>query len=441
MERKRQAIQTIPVGILGFGTVGTGVYRILTENHEHIKHRERLDVQVASIYVRDTAKAAQKGLAPRQCFVNDPQDIIGNPDIRIVCECMGGIEPARSLMIAALEAGKSVVTANKECVAKHWPDFEEAAKKTGAGFYIEATSAGGIPIIRTLLDATTGNDIERMMGIVNGTCNYILTRMTLEGANFADVLADAQRLGFAEADPSADVDAWDSVYKLAILGSIAFHARVDYKQIYREGIRAVSSEDIAIAKDLGYVIKLLAIGKKVGGRHGRLELRVHPTMIPKDHPLASVNGAYNAVFLHGDAVDDIMLYGSGAGQMPTGSAMVGDLIYAAHASEHTYMTFNNHYDAPQTLSMQNDWHSEYCLRLQVCDDTGVLEQIAHELAKSGVSIRSMMQRGEGSGAGNGQASIVIITHTAKELSMQSAVEAIGSLECVKDVKSVMRVEH
>ena len=440
MEQKKEGLRPVHVGILGFGTVGTGVYRILTENKEHIAHRERLDVSVDAIYVRGVDKAMTQGLATREQFVTDAGAIIDNPAIDIVCECMGGIEPARSMMIAALEAGKTVVTANKECVAKHWPDFEKAAKMTGAGFYIEATSAGGIPIIRTLLDATTGNEIERLMGIVNGTCNYILTRMTQEGAEFDDVLADAQRLGYAEADPTADVDGWDSVYKLSILGSIAFHSRVDYQTVYREGIRKVSKEDIAIARDLGYVIKLLAIGKKVGGRHGRLELRVHPTMIPVEHPLASVSGSFNAVFLHGDAVDDLMLYGRGAGQMPTGSAMVGDLIYAAHRSKHAYMTFNNQYDAPQTITMQTDWHSEYCLRIQVCDNKGVLEQIAHALAKSDVSIRSMMQRGEGDGSG-GTVTIVIITHTAKELSMQQAVETIRALECVYDVKSVMRVEH
>lgn len=438
MERKRDSLQKIQVAILGFGTVGTGVYRILTENAEQIRHRELLDIDVESIYVRNVEKALSAGLAPKELFVTDYQSILDNPDIRIVCECMGGIEPARSMMVQALEAGKSVITANKECIAKHWPDLEEAAKKGGAGLYIEASCGGGIPIIRTLLDATTGNDIDRMMGIVNGTCNYILSRMTQEGADFEDVLADAQRLGFAEADPSADVDGWDSVYKLAILASIAFHARVDYNDIYREGIRGVSKEDINIARELGYVIKLLAIGKKTGGTHGKMELRVHPTMLPSDHPLAAVHGSFNGVFLHGNAVDDLMLYGRGAGQMPTGSAMVGDLIYAAHNNEPAYMTFNNHYDAPQTVSMQNDWHCEYCLRIQVDDTKGVLEQIAHELAQCDISIRSVMQRGNDS---TGHTNIVIITHTANELSMQDAIDAIQKLDCVHDVKSVMRVEH
>lgn len=434
-------MKTIQTAILGFGTVGTGIYHILTQNHGSIEHREQLDMKVKRIYVRDIQKPLRMQVENKEALLcNNIDDIIGDREIEIVFEAMGGIDPAREFIVRLLEAGKTVVTANKEVVAKHWPEFEAAARKSGAGFYIEATSGGGIPIIRTLLDGMQGNNIDRLMGIINGTTNYILTKMTEEDASYEDVLKEAQELGFAEADPTADVEGWDVVYKLSILASIAFHARVEYDQIYREGISKISKEDIAVAKELGYVIKLLAIGKKMGGSHGQMQLRVHPTMIPVTHPLASVRGSFNAVFLHGDAVDDLMLYGRGAGQLPTASAMVSDAVYAAKAEKHAYMTFDNSYGAPQTLTLQPDWDSAYCVRLYVADKPGVLADITSVFAKYGVSIHSIMQRGAADEKGE-EASLVIITHTAKELAVQQSVREIQELSRIKEVQSLIRVEY
>jgi len=305
-------MKQVNIAILGFGTVGSGVYQVLTEGRASIQHREQLNIDVRRILVRDLVTERNIGAAPMELFTTSYADIVNDPEISIVVECMGGTVPAKDYILRALAAGKTVVTSNKEVLAKHWPDFERQAKETGAGLYFEATAGGGVPIIRTLLDAMQANNITRLMGIINGTTNYILTKMTEEGRNYAEVLAEAQKLGYAEANPSADVEGWDSVYKLSILASIAFHARVNIDDIYREGITRVSAEDIAVAKKLGYTIKLLAIGKKMDNH---LEVRVHPTMLHNSHPLAHVSGVFNGIFLTGDAVDDIMLYGRG-GQAP-----------------------------------------------------------------------------------------------------------------------------
>ncbi len=429
-------MKQVAVGLLGFGTVGTGVYRVLTENKKSIEHRERLEINVKRILVRDLTTEPNLSMAPMELFCTNYDDIINDEEISIVVECMGGTRPAREFILRALEAGKSVVTSNKEVLAKHWPDFERTAKTTGAGLYFEATAGGGVPVIRTLLDSMQGNDITLLMGIINGTTNYILTKMTEEGQPYEKVLAEAQKLGYAEANPAADVEGWDCVYKLSILASIAFHARVNIDAIYREGITGVTAEDIAIAKDLGYVIKLLAIGKK---QDGNLEVRVHPTMLPKEHPLATVSGVFNGIFLHGNAVDDIMLYGRGAGQMPTASAVVSDVIYAAHAESHRYMTFVNEFDAPQWLVHQKDWLSGYFLRMTVSDELGVLSRITGALADNEVSVHSVMQKHED--REEGTVSLVFITDTARELSVQSALSTLGEMDCVRSIDSVMRVEQ
>ena len=291
------------IAVLGFGTVGLGVYRVLTEGRASITHREGIEVDVAKILVRDFEHEPNIDKAPRELFTTNVQDILTDASISLVVECMGGTEPARTFILGALNAGKTVVTSNKEVIAKHWPEFVAAAKASGAGLYIEATVGGGIPVIRTVIDAMQGNNINRVMGIVNGTTNYILTRMKNEGADFADVLKDAQKLGYAEANPTADVEGFDAMYKLSILGSLAFHAHVPIAHISREGITKLSGADFAAAEALGYAIKLLAIGKK--GEAG-IEMRVHPTMIPASHPLAGVNDVFNGIFLTGDAVGDIM---------------------------------------------------------------------------------------------------------------------------------------
>lgn len=423
------------LAILGFGTVGSGVYRIATENHDDILHREQIDLRVGRILVRDFVHEPNLHLAPRELFTTSIEEILQDPTIEIVVECMGGVEPARTFILRALESGKTVVTSNKEVMSKHWYEFEKAAKKTGAGLYLEATVGGGIPIIRTITDSMQANNIERVMGIINGTTNYILTKMSEEGRPFEEVLHEAQKLGYAEANPTADVEGFDAMYKLSILSSMAFHAHMPIDVIYREGITKLTAEDFEAARLLGYEIKLLAIGKKTG--HA-IEVRVHPTMVPKSHPLASVRGVFNAIFLTGHAVDDVMLYGRGAGCMPTASAVMSDVIYACHAAgRHRYMTFRNEAGMSSEVELVRDFHCIYCIRLSVTDAPGTMASIAAVFAEHGVSLKDVLQLGERAG---GSSHITFMTHMAQELSVQAALDAIQKLSCVQTVESVIRAE-
>lgn len=428
-------MNTHTIAILGFGTVGSGVYRIATENHDDILHREQIDLQVGRILVRDFIHEPNLHLAPRELFTTSVEDILQDPAIEIVVECMGGVEPARTFILRALECGKTVVTSNKEVMSKHWYEFEKVAKHTGAGLYLEATVGGGIPIIRTITDSMQANNIERVMGIINGTTNYILTKMSEEGRPFEEVLQEAQKLGYAEANPTADVEGFDAMYKLSILSSMAFHAHMPIDVIYREGITKLTAEDFEAARMLGYEIKLLAIGKKAG--HA-IEVRVHPTMVPKSHPLASVRGVFNAIFLTGHAVDDVMLYGRGAGCMPTASAVMSDVIYACHAAgHHRYMTFRNEAGMSSEVELVRDFHCIYCIRLSVTDAPGTMAAIAAVFADHGVSLKDVLQLGERAG---GSTHITFMTHMAQELSVQAALDAIQKLPCVQQVESVIRAE-
>ena len=424
------------VAILGFGTVGSGVYRILTENHGDLKHRESLDLTVTRILVRDFTNEPNLHLAPRQLFTTCFDDIAQDENISIVVECMGGVEPARSFILRALESGKTVVTSNKEVMSKHWYEFETAAKKTGAGLYLEATVGGGIPILRTITDSMQANNISRVMGIINGTTNFILTKMSEEGKDFAEVLAQAQQLGYAEANPTADVEGYDAMYKLSILSSMAFHAHMPIDVIYREGITKLTRADFETAKLLGYEIKLLAIGKKEGNR---IEVRVHPTMLKTTHPLASVRGVFNAVFLTGHAVDDIMLYGRGAGCMPTASAVVSDVIYACHAhGRHRYMTFENIPGMSDQVELVRDFRCIYCVRLKVTDQPGTMAAIADVFARHGVSLKDVLQLGEADGCSS---HITFMTYEAQEFAVQAALRDISALPCVRAIESVIRAEN
>lgn len=426
---------THTLAILGFGTVGSGVYRIATENHDDILHREQLDLRVGRILVRDFEHEPNLHLAPRALFTTSVDDILNDGGIDIVVECMGGVEPARTFILRALESGKTVVTSNKEVMSKHWYEFEAAAKASGAGLYLEATVGGGIPIIRTILDSMQANNIERVMGIINGTTNYILTKMAEEGRAFDEVLREAQQLGYAEANPTADVEGYDAMYKLSILSSMAFHAHMPIDVIYREGITRLTAEDFEAAELLGYEIKLLAIGKKSGNA---IEVRVHPTMVPKAHPLASVRGVFNAIFLTGHAVGDVMLYGRGAGCMPTASAVMSDVIYACHATgHHRYMTFRNDAAISNEVELVRDFACVYCIRLSVADAPGTMAAIAAVFAGHGVSLKDVLQLGERAG---GSSHITFMTHTAHELSVQAALDEIRRLPCVHEVESVIRAE-
>lgn len=425
------------IAILGFGTVGSGVYRILTENHTDLCHRELLDLSIARILVRDFVNEPNLHLAPREVFTTDFNDIINDSTIDIVVECMGGVEPARTFILRALESGKTVVTSNKEVMSKHWYEFEAAAKKTGAGLYLEATVGGGIPIIRTIIDSMQANNITLVMGIINGTTNYILTKMSEEGKEFSDVLKEAQQLGYAEANPSADVDGYDAMYKLSILSSMAFHAHMPIDVIYREGITQLTKADFETAKQLGYEIKLLAIGKKDGNR---IEVRVHPTMLKKTHPLASVRGVFNAVFLNGHAVDDVMLYGRGAGCMPTASAVVSDVIYACHNDgSHRYMTFRNDKGMSNEIELVSNFRCIYCIRLQVNDQPGTMAAVADCFARHNVSLKEVLQLD--TLESNDISEITFVTHEAHEFDVRKALEEVSALDCVKSVENVIRAEN
>ncbi|MCL2671540.1 MAG: homoserine dehydrogenase [Clostridiales bacterium] len=424
------------IALLGFGVVGSGVYRILTENHDDLNHREVLDLHVTRILIRDAANVRDFALAPQELFTADYGEILNDDSISIVVECMGGVEPARSFILQALRAGKSVVSSNKEVISKHWHEFDAEAKARDAGLYYEATVGGGIPILRTIMDSMQANNITRVMGIINGTTNYILTKMSEEGLDFDEVLHEAQSLGYAETDSTADVEGYDATYKLSILASLAFHAHLPVSVIPREGITKLSRRDFAIARQLGYEIKLLAIGKKHGSQ---IEVHVHPTMLPKTHPLAAVRGVFNAIFLTGHAANDIMLYGRGAGSMPTASAVVSDIICAVHrAGRHRYITFANAEELSTAVQLLENYESRFCARLLVEDAPGVLASVAGVLAKHNVSLRSVLQPGE---SDTTDARLTLLTHNAAAQSVRAALAEIAGLSCVRAVESLLHVEE
>lgn len=425
-------MKNVGVAILGLGVVGSGTYKILRDHREFYKETQGVDLSVEGVLEIRKEKALALGIEESKIYDNIAE-IVSNPNVDIVVEVIGGVEPAKSFVLAALHSGKTVVTSNKELFCKYWHELEKAAKRTNAGLYFEASCVGGVPIIRTLIDGMQANVISNLTGIINGTTNYILTRMTREGANYQDVLKDAQKLGYAEANPSADVEGYDAAYKLSILSSLAFHKKVPLDKIYREGITEIQSCDIAYGDELGYTLKLLAIGKN--GEKG-IEVRVHPAFIRKDHPLASVNDSFNAVFLKGDSVGDIMLYGRGAGDLPTGSAIVSDVIYAATHSDVKYSTFKNTQQAEPGVKFVNDFRSRYYIRFTAKDRAGVLAKVAGILAKYNISISDLIQKGEGCE----NLPIILITHETNEYSVRRALEKIGMLDDVVSVDATIRVE-
>ncbi len=423
----------IKIGLLGFGNVGTGVYKILSENGGEIFHREGLDLKVEKVLVRDIKRKRALDM-DSSMLTASIEDITDNPGISIVAEFMGGVDPAREYILKALKNKKTVVTANKEVMAKHWHELERVAQENGVGLYYEASVAGGIPVINCVRESLQANKIREIMGIINGTTNYILTKMSDDGKAFNDVLADAQRLGYAEPDPTADIESYDAMYKLSILSSIAFHARVHINNVYREGITGITVDDINYGKELGYAIRLLAIAKKRGNV---IETRVHPTFIPLNHPLAAVKDSFNAVFIKGDAVGELMLYGRGAGDMPTGSAIVSDIIAACrHRGRHRYSTFYNESMASEDIVFDNNWETEFFVRLTVEDRPGVLARIAGIFGKYGVSIASVIQKGHNMK----EVPLIFVTHMAKELSLKNAVADIALGADVVRVENVIRVE-
>ena len=424
-------MKQVVIGFLGCGNVGGGVWNLLENFSKEIAHRNHLSVKVKKVLVRDVKKARTCAV-PAELLTTDVSEVISDPEISIVVEFMGGEQPATEYMLRALNAGKTVVTANKVAVALNWHRLQAAAQEHGVGLYYEASVGGAIPIINALQNSLQANRIGHMMGIINGTTNYILSRMYDNGEDYQDVLGDAQRLGLAEPNPAADVEGYDAAYKLSIMASLAFHGRVPFNKVYTEGITKLTAMDISCGKEMGYVLKLLAIAKREGNT---VQVRVHPTFLPKTHPLSSVSGSFNAVYIFGHACQEMMLQGRGAGDMPTASAVVSDILRAATAEIHLHPTFANTPEADPSLIFDDNWNSQYFIRLAAEDQPGVLAKIAGWLAQENVSIATMLQKGK---ADDDRVPLIIVTHAAPEKSLRKALESFDKAVCT--VESVIRVE-
>ena len=425
-------MENVQIALLGLGTVGTGVYKVLKAQKEEISHKVGTEIQLKKILVRNTKKAAEK-LDDPSVLTTEWKSILEDPEISVVVEVMGGIEPARSYILDALHAGKSVVTANKDLLASHGKELMDAAAEAKADLLFEASVAGGIPIIRPLKECLAGNQISEVMGIVNGTTNFILTKMAEEGMEFQEALALATELGYAEADPTADIEGLDAARKMAILASIAFHSRVTFADVYTEGITKITATDIRYAKEMGCDIKLLGMAKNTPEG---IETRVQPMLIPSTHPLASVRDSFNAVFVHGDAVDDTMFYGRGAGELPTASAVVGDILDAVrnmvfHCRGRIGCTC---YKEIPMKKMENV-SSAYFLRMQVENRSGVLANIAGVFGNNNVSISQIIQKRKK----KNRAEIVVITDEVKEKNFQDSLAVISGMSAVGEISSMIRV--
>ena len=423
------------LALLGCGSVGSQVVRLLREQADDLTARVGAPIELVGVAVRrpDLQRDAE---VPRELLTTDAEGLVSRGDVDLVVEVIGGIEPARSLILTALENGASVVTANKALLAEDGSTLFAAAEKANRDLYFEAAVAGAIPIIRPLRESLAGDRVRRVLGIVNGTTNFILDKMDTHGSGVAEVLEEAQELGYAEADPTADVEGYDAAAKAAILASLAFHTRVTAADVYREGISEVSASDVASAREMGSVVKLLAICELREGDGGPyVSARVHPAMIPRSHPLASVHEAYNAVFVESDAAGQLMFYGPGAGGSPTASAVLGDLVTVARnrrsdvrgAGESTY--------AQCEVLPMGDTLTRYHVALDVDDRAGVLATVAHTFAEHGVSIQTVRQEGRGD-----DAQLVVVSHRATDAALAATVEDLRAMDFVHDVTSVMRVE-
>ncbi len=422
----------IRVGVLGGGNVGAAVIRLLDEDAEEIARRAGCRLRVSRVAVRDPTKTRDVPLDPSQ-LTGDAMEVLDDPDVDVVCELIGGDEPAGGLILAAFERGKPVVTANKELLATRGRELFDASDAKGLDLYFEAAVGGGIPLIRPLKESLTGERVRRVLGIVNGTTNFILTKMSDEGRSFADVLTEAQALGYAEADPTADVEGHDAAAKCAILASIAFNARVTSADVFREGIARVSPEDVEFARRLGYVVKLLAIAELVDGE--RIAARVHPSMIPATHPLAAVRDAYNAVFVEGPHIGELMFYGRGAGGDATATAVVGDLVSVARNLQSGARGVGCTCFHERTIRPMSEMEGQYYILTSVEDRPGVLAEIAGVFGRNRVSLKSMWQEGMGE-----EARLVFVTHRAREGAFQDAAAQIRELASVREVRSILRVE-
>ena len=423
--------RTIRVGLLGCGVVGAGVVRTLAAHADDIQRRAGVRVAVTRAAVRDLARERDVPLPP-QAFTTDGLSIVDDPGIDVVCELLGGLEPARTLILRALANGKPVVTANKELLASAGDEILGAAAAGELDLAFEAAVAGGIPLIRPLTESLAGERVARLMGIVNGTTNFVLTMMADHGWGFDEALAEAQLLGYAEADPTADVEAYDAAAKCAILASIAFDTRVTTDDVYREGITGITSQDMADAHRLGYVVKLLAIAEL---EDGEVSARVYPAMIPRDHPLASVREAFNAVFVEGATVGQLMFYGRGAGGDPTATSVVGDLVQVARHLAHGGRAMLPAAGLGRRIRPIGGTMGQFYLNLHVVDRPGVLAEIAERFGHNGVSIERVWQEGFGE-----EATLVFITHRAQEGAFQKTVDELREMTAVRAVASLLRVE-
>jgi len=430
----QEAKSVVRVGVLGCGNVGAALVALVQERGEEISSRTGVTLEVAKVAVRSLTRKRPIDLDD-SILTRDSGELVSDPSIDVIVEVIGGIEPARELILTALANGKPVVTANKELLANHGAELFAAASQAGVDLLFEASVAGGIPILRPLRESLVGEDVRRIMGIVNGTTNFILTRMSEQGTGYAEALAEAQQLGYAERDPTADVEGYDAGAKAAILASLAFGAKVVAGDVYHEGISNIGATDIEFADRLGYVVKLLAIAEliEVEGSESEVAVRVHPAMVPKSHPLAGVRDSFNAVFVEGAAVGDLMFYGRGAGGDPTGSAVLGDLVDAAvnlrKGTSADLLTLGR-----KPIRPIDELQSSYYVNLDVLDRPGVLRAVAEAFERHGVSIRSLEQEGVGA-----DARLIFITHQAREADVQATLDDLRELEVIHQITSVLRV--
>ena len=424
-----QAVRKI--ALLGMGTVGGGVYEIIEKQKEEMPFKIGAALEVVKVLVRNKAKYADR--IPAEKLTDVWEDVIGDDSIDIVVEVMGGIEPARTYIKAALEKGKHVVTANKDLMAMHGHELLELAGEHHCDLLFEAAVAGGIPIIRPLKQCLAGNNITEIMGVINGTTNFILTKMKEDGMDFGEALQLATDLGYAEADPTADIEGYDAGRKLAIMASIAFHTSVTFDDVFTEGITKITAKDMRYAKEMGCSIKLLGIAKNT---ETGIEVKVHPTMIPENHPLAAVNDSFNAVFVHGDAVDDAMFYGRGAGALPTGSAVVGDIMdVARNMLFHCNGRIGCSCYKNLPIKQIGDTTSRYYIRMRLEDRAGTLAAMAGVFAENDASIAILLQKE----TIENDAEIVVVTHEVAEKKFMDAIKKFSSMEMVKEISSIIRV--
>lgn len=426
----------INVGIIGFGTVGTGTAKILLKNKKLIQERTGVVLNLKKI--ADLNITHDRGLGlPKNVLTKNADELLKDPDIKIIVELIGGTKIAKEYILKAIRNGKHIVTANKALLATYGVELFRAAQKANVEIGFEASVGGGIPIIKVLREGLVANRIKAVYGIINGTTNYILTRMTDEKAEFGNVLKDAQRLGYAEADPTFDIEGIDSAHKLAILASLSYGTQFSIKDVFREGISWLSPMDIEFGRELGYKIKLLAIAKETGGR---VELRVHPTMVPEEYLISKVDGVYNAIYVEGDAVGATLFYGRGAGDMPTGSAVVSDIVDIAKKLKNNdagKISIAERPKKPKRLLNMDDVESMYYFRFSAIDKPGILSKISGLLGKYNISIASVIQKGRHAGKA---VPLVILTHTAREKNVQRAVKEINGLSAVAGKTVFIRVE-